>query len=95
MADLSLRNSLAMYKARDAESEPLLSADRLEVAEASARFLPAMQNQLLDKREYLSSLRIISSDVQFRDQVDPIEAQRQQYGCSRPFTPSAKLSVVQ
>jgi len=79
MADLSLRSSLAMYKAREAESELLLSADRLGVAEASARFLPAMQNHLLDMREYLSSLRIISTDVQFREQVDRIEAQTQQY----------------
>lgn len=79
MADLSLRSSLAMYKAREAENELLLSADRLGVAEASARFLPAMQNQLLDMREYLSSLRIISTDAQFREQVDRIEAQTQQY----------------
>jgi len=79
MADLSLRSSLAMYKAREAESELLLSADRLGVAEASARFLPTMQNHLLDMREYLSSLRIISTDAQFRDQVDRIEAQTQQY----------------
>lgn len=79
MADLSLRSSLAMYKAREAENELLLSANRLGVAEASARFLPAMQNQLLDMREYLSSLRIISTDAQFREQVDRIEAQTQQY----------------
>ena len=79
MADLSLRSSLAMYKAREAENELLLSADRLGVAEASARSLPAMQNQLLDMREYLSSLRIISTDAQFRDRVDQIEAQTQQY----------------
>lgn len=79
MADLSLRSSLAMYKAREAENELLLSANRLGVAEASARFLPAMQNQLLDMREYLASLRIISTDAQFRKQVDRIEAQTQQY----------------
>ena len=41
MADLSLRSSLAMYKARDAENELLLSADRLGVAQASERSLPA------------------------------------------------------
>ncbi|KQU89726.1 diguanylate cyclase [Variovorax sp. Root318D1] len=79
MAELSLRSSLAMYKARDAENELLLSVDRLGVAEASARSLPAMRNHLLDMREYLSSLRIISTDAQFRDRVDRIEAQTQQY----------------
>ncbi|MBT2337220.1 EAL domain-containing protein [Variovorax paradoxus] len=79
MADLSLRSSLAMYKARDAENELLLSADRLGVAQASERSLPAMQNHLLDMREYLASLRIISADPQFRDQVDRIEAQTRRY----------------
>ena len=79
MADLSLRSSLAMYKAREAESELLLSADRLGVAEASTRSLPAMQNHLLDMREYLASLRIVSTDPRFRDQVDRIEAQTRQY----------------
>lgn len=79
MADLSLRSSLAMYKARDAENELLLSADRLGVGQASARSLPAMQNHLLDMREYLASLRILSTDPQFRNQVDRIEAQIQQY----------------
>ncbi|MDQ0586221.1 putative bifunctional diguanylate cyclase/phosphodiesterase [Variovorax paradoxus] len=79
MADLSLRSSLAMYKARDAENELLLSADRLGVAAASERSLPAMQNHLLDMREYLASLRILSSDPKFRDQVDRIEAQTRQY----------------
>src|SRR5688572_21704248 len=65
MADLSLRSSLAMYKARDAENELLLSADRLGVAQASERSLPAMQNHLLDMREYLASLRILSTDPKF------------------------------
>lgn len=79
MADLSLRSSLAMYKARDAENELLLSADRLGVAQASERSLPAMQNHLLDMREYLASLRILSTDPKFRDQVDRIETQTRQY----------------
>lgn len=79
MADLSLRSSLAMYKARDAENELLRSVDRLGVAAASARFLPAMQNHLLDLREYLASLRILSTDPQFRAQVARIEAQTEQY----------------
>ncbi|MGJ7489399.1 putative bifunctional diguanylate cyclase/phosphodiesterase [Variovorax sp. ZT4R33] len=79
MADLSLRSSLAMYKARDAENELLRSVDRLGVSEASARFLPAMQNHLLDMREYLASLRILSTDQQFRERVARIEAQTAQY----------------
>ncbi|MDR6456479.1 putative bifunctional diguanylate cyclase/phosphodiesterase [Variovorax paradoxus] len=79
MADLSLRSSLAMYKARDAENELLLSADRLGVAQASALSLPAMQNHLLDMREYLTSLRILSTDPEFRDRIDRIEAQTRQY----------------
>jgi diguanylate cyclase (GGDEF)-like protein len=79
MADLSLRSSLAMYKARDAENELLLSADRLGVAQASALSLAAMQNHLLDMREYLASLRILSTDPEFRDRVDRIEAQTRQY----------------
>lgn len=79
MADLSLRSSLAMYKARDAENELLLSADRLGVAQASERSLPAMQNHLLDMREYLASLRILSTDPKFRHQVDRIEIQTRQY----------------
>ncbi|WP_307617788.1 putative bifunctional diguanylate cyclase/phosphodiesterase [Variovorax boronicumulans] len=79
MADLSLRSSLAMYKARDAENELLLSADRLGVSQASERSLPTMQNHLLDMREYLASLRILSADPQFRSQIDQIEAQIHQY----------------
>lgn len=79
MADLSLRSSLAMYKARDAENEFMLSVDRLGVAEASARSLSPMQNHLLDMREYLASLRILSTDPQFREQVHRIETQIKQY----------------
>ena len=79
VADLSLRSSLAMYKARDAENELLLSTDRLGPAEARARFLPDMQNQLLDMRAHLASLRTLSTDPKFRDQVDSIEAQTRQH----------------
>ena len=79
MADLSLRSALAMYKARDAENEFMLSADRLGVVDSSARSLPQMQSHLLDMREYLASLRIISTDPGFRDQVNRIENESQQY----------------
>jgi diguanylate cyclase (GGDEF)-like protein len=79
MADLSLRSSLAMYKAREAENELLLSTARLGAAEARARFLPDMQTQLLDMRAHLASLRTLSTDPKFRDQVDRIEAQTRQH----------------
>ena len=79
MADLSLRTSLAMYKARDAENELLLSADRLGLVQASAHFLPVLQNHLLDMRKYLASLRTLSTDPQFENQFDRIEVQIQQY----------------
>ena len=79
MADLSLRTSLAMYKARDAENELLLSADRLGLVQASAHFLPVLQNHLLEMRKHLASLRTLSTDPQFENQFDRIEVQIQQY----------------
>jgi diguanylate cyclase (GGDEF)-like protein len=79
MADLSLRSELALLKARGAESEFLLSVDRLGVAEARERYVSPMGMHLLDMREYLTSVRIISSDPIFLDKIDRIEKQAQQY----------------
>jgi diguanylate cyclase (GGDEF)-like protein len=79
MADLSLRSSLAMYKARDAEKELLLSVDQIGMALASAQFLPAMKNHLLDMRADLASLRDLSTDPQFKRQIDRIETRIQQH----------------
>ena len=79
MDDLSLRSALAMQKARGAESDFLLSVNQLGVAEARERHVSSMQNHLLDMREYLTSVRIISSDPVFQDKVSRIEQQTQQY----------------
>ena len=79
MADLSLRSALAMLKARDAENNFLLSVERLGVAEARERYVPPMQANMLDMREYLTSVRIISSDPVFLSKVSRIEQQAQQY----------------
>jgi diguanylate cyclase (GGDEF)-like protein len=79
MADLSLRSELALLKARGAESEFLLSVDRLGVAEARERYVPPMRMHLLDMREYLTSVRIIASDPVFLDKIGRIEQQAQQY----------------
>jgi hypothetical protein len=57
MADLSLRSLLAMYKARGAERELLLSVDQIGMAQASAQFVPAMKNHLGEMRADLASLR--------------------------------------
>jgi diguanylate cyclase (GGDEF)-like protein len=79
MADLSLRSELALLKARGAESEFLLSVDRLGVAEARERYVSPMRIHLLDMREYLTSVRIIASDPVFLNKIDRIEQQTQQY----------------
>jgi hypothetical protein len=79
MADLSLRSELAMFKARDVESEFLLSVDRLGVAETRERYVALMQSRLLDMREYLTSFRIISSDPSLLDKITRIEQQAQRY----------------
>jgi len=79
MADLSLRSELALLKARGAESEFLLSVDRLGVAEARERYVSPMRTFLLDMREYLTSVRIIAADPIFLEKIDRIEQQAQQY----------------
>ncbi|WP_307700706.1 GGDEF domain-containing protein [Variovorax paradoxus] len=79
MVNLSLRSSLAMSKAREAESELLLSSDRPALAEASESALPAVQSHLRDMREDLASLRNILTDPRITDQVERIEAQARQY----------------
>jgi PAS domain S-box-containing protein len=79
MADLSLRSAQAMLKARVAESDFLLSVDRLGADEARERYVSPMQSHLLDMHEYLTSVRIISSDPSFREKIRRIEQQAQQY----------------
>ena len=79
MADLSLRSALAMEKARSAEGDFLLSAARLGVAQAREQHMSAVQNHLLDMREYLTSVRIISSDPVFQEKVSLIEQQTKRY----------------
>ena len=75
MADLSLRSALAMQKARGAESDFVRSVERLGVAEARERHVPAMQIHLQDLREYLTSVRIIASDPEFRARIARLEQQ--------------------
>ncbi len=79
MANLSLRSLLAMYKARGAEKELLLSVDHIGMAQASAKFLPAMKNHLRNMRTDLASLRDLSTDPQFKSQIDRVETRIQQY----------------
>ncbi len=84
MADLSLRSAQAMLRARRAESDFLLSVDRLGVAKATDRYVSALQSELVDMREYLTSFRIIASDLGMSDsgmveKITRIEQQSQQY----------------
>ncbi|MDR6891015.1 MULTISPECIES: putative bifunctional diguanylate cyclase/phosphodiesterase, partial [Variovorax] len=79
MVELSLRSSLAMYKARDAERDLLLSMEQLGMAQASAQLLPALRSHLRDMRADLASLRDLSSDPLLKSEVDQIETQIQQY----------------
>lgn len=79
MADLSLRSAQAMLRAHGAESDFLLSVDRLGVEEARERHVLPMQSHLLDMREYLTSFRILSSDRSLLDKIGQIERQVQQY----------------
>lgn len=79
MADLSLRSSQAMLRAHVAESNFVLSVDRLGMAEARERYVLPMQSHLLDMREYLTSFRILGSDPGLSDKIGQIERQAQQY----------------
>ena len=79
MADLSLRSAQEMLKARRAESNFLLSVDRLGVAEARERYISLMQSSLLDMRVYLASVRIISLDPILLEKISRIEQQSQEY----------------
>ncbi|WP_232834284.1 ATP-binding protein, partial [Rhodoferax ferrireducens] len=78
-ADLSLRSALAMHKARRAESDLLYSMDDLEVAPARERYEPLVQSNLTDMREYLTSIRILSTDPGILDNIKHIEVQIQLY----------------
>lgn len=79
MADLSLRSAQAMLRAHVAESDFVLSVERLGVAEARERYVLPMQSHLLDMREYLTSFRILASDPGLVDKIGQIERQAQQY----------------
>jgi signal transduction histidine kinase len=79
VADLSLRSELAMAKALDAESDFLLALGRIGLNEARERHLLPMQRQLYDLQEYLTSVRILSSDPALRVQVAEVERQARQY----------------
>jgi signal transduction histidine kinase len=79
MSDLSLRSAQALLRAHAAESEFLLSVDRLGLAEARERHVLPMQSHLLDMREYLTSFRILSSDPSLLDKIGQIEEQTQHY----------------
>ena len=79
MADLSLRGALAMQKARGAESDFLRSVETLGAVEARERLASALQTHLQDLREYLTSVRIIASNTEFRDRIDHIERQAHAY----------------
>ncbi|MDB5872270.1 MAG: integral rane sensor signal transduction histidine kinase, partial [Ramlibacter sp.] len=79
MADLTLRSELAMAKAVDDEDNFVLSVDRLGTAAARERYLLPMQSHLGDAREYLESVRIISSDAALREQIAGIDQQMLRY----------------
>ena len=79
MADLSLRSGLAMLKARGSESDFLLSLHRLGAAEARERHVAPMQSHLLDMREYLTSIRVISAEAGFVRKLDQIEHEARRY----------------
>lgn len=79
MADLSLRGALAMQKARVAESDFPRSVETLGAVEARERLAAALQIHLPDLREYLTSVRIIASDSEFRERIDRIDQQAQAY----------------
>ncbi|CAM3368493.1 sensor histidine kinase [Polaromonas hydrogenivorans] len=93
MADLSLRSAQAMHKARRAESDLLLSLDELGLAAASERYEPLVQSSLIDMREYLTSIQILSTHPDILDNIKQIEAQIQQYesGFSTLLNLSKKL----
>jgi len=79
MADLSLRSALAMLKAGDAESEFRTSVERIGLKEARERYVAPMQSHLIDMREYLTSMRILSNDPLLREKIDRVEQLTQQY----------------
>ncbi|MFZ2853591.1 MAG: ATP-binding protein [Rhodocyclaceae bacterium] len=79
MADLSLRSALAMFKAGNAESDFLRAVDQIGVVEARERHVLQMQSHLIDMREYLTSIRILSSDPDLLNDIMQIEQQVQQY----------------
>ena len=79
MANLALRSELAMARAADEQSELLLFVDQIGVAAAREQHLLPMQAHLSDTREYLTSIRIISSDPGFRDQISRIDQQVRQF----------------
>ncbi|MDB5873571.1 MAG: integral rane sensor signal transduction histidine kinase, partial [Ramlibacter sp.] len=56
-----------------------LSVDRLGVAAARELYLLPMRSHLGDAREYLESVRIISSDAALRDQIAGIDQQMRRY----------------
>lgn len=79
MTDLSLRSAQAMLKARHAESSLLLAADELGIAAASERYAPLVQSSLDDMREYLSSIKILSTDPGMADKMRQIDLEIQKY----------------
>jgi signal transduction histidine kinase len=94
MADLSLRAAQAMHKARRAESDMLLSMEALGVDAASERYEPLVQSSLIDMREYLTSIQILSTDPDIHDNLKEIETQIQHYenGFSTLLDLSRKLA---
>lgn len=79
MADLSLRSANAMLRARHAESDFVLSAERIGVIDARERYMLVMQSNLLDMREYLTSMRVISSDPELLEKIRRIEIEAWRY----------------
>ena len=79
MADLTLRAELAMAKAADSEGEFLSSVGEIGATASREEHLLPLQAQLRVAREHLASIRIISSDPGFRDQISRIDQQVRQY----------------
>lgn len=73
MADLSLRSAQAILKAHAAEDDFMLSVDQLGVADARERYVWPMQSHLLDAREYLTSILLLTTDPGLRDKIGRIE----------------------
>jgi diguanylate cyclase (GGDEF)-like protein/PAS domain S-box-containing protein len=79
VAELTLRSSQAMLKARRAESDFLILVGEIGPDAARERYALLVHSNLEDLREYLTSIRILRTDQGVAEKISQIELKTQQY----------------